>query len=258
MRAVHRPAAAAAAPSAAPHAAPYAREHDDEAQPGLPEPLPASERILWQGSPDWKRLARRAFHLRKLTLYFAAVLALRVVFVLSEGGTVAAAARSLVMLLPLAALALGLLALIAWLSARSTVYTVTTRRVVMRIGIVLTLSFNLPYKRIAAANLRLDADGIGDVPLELAADERIAWMHLWPHCRPGHITRPQPMLRSVAEAAEVARLLSDAWVAATGGAVAAPAATPPAATLPAGSAAAAAESSPGARLGTRGPTLAPR
>ncbi len=253
MRAVHRPAAASTVPSAAP----YAREHDDEAQPGLPEPLPASERVLWQGSPDWKRLARRAFHVRKLTLYFAAVLALRVAFVLGEGGSLGEAARALAMLLPLAALALGLLALIAWLSARSTVYTVTTRRVVMRIGIVLTLSFNLPYKRIAAADLRLDADGIGDIPLELAADDRIAWVHLWPHCRPARFARPQPMLRSVAGAAEVARLLSDAWVAATGGAVAAPTATTPA-TVPANSTDAAAERSPGARLGPRGPLLAPR
>jgi len=245
MRAVHRPAAATTAPSAAP----YAREHDDEPQPGLPEPLPASERVLWQGSPDWKRLARRAFHLRKLTVYFAALLALRVAFVLTEGGSLGEAAKSLAMLVPLAALALGLLALIAWLSARSTVYTVTTRRVVMRIGIVLTLSFNLPYKRIAAANLRLDADGTGDIPLELAADERIAWVHLWPHCRPGRYARPQPMLRSVAGAAEVARLLSDAWVAATGGAVAAPASSTDAA---------AAGRTPGARLGAHGPLLAPR
>ena len=42
----------------------------------------------------------------------------------------------------------------AWLSARNTVYTITDRRVVMRIGIVLTLTFNLPFKRIAAAGLQ--------------------------------------------------------------------------------------------------------
>ena len=35
----------------------------------------------------------------------------------------------------------------------STAYTLTNRRVVMRIGIVLTLSFNLPLKRIAAAEM---------------------------------------------------------------------------------------------------------
>ncbi len=41
----------------------------------------------------------------------------------------------------------------AWLSARSTVYTLTDRRMVMRMGIVLTVTFNLPFKRIAAADM---------------------------------------------------------------------------------------------------------
>ena len=38
-------------------------EHEFEAVTGLPEPLPAGERVLWQGSPDWRALAREAFHL---------------------------------------------------------------------------------------------------------------------------------------------------------------------------------------------------
>ena len=37
-------------------------EHDDEPQNGLPEALPAGERLLWQGSPDWRVLARHGFH----------------------------------------------------------------------------------------------------------------------------------------------------------------------------------------------------
>ena len=36
----------------------------------------------------------------------------------------------------------------AWLSARTTMYTLTNKRVVMRIGIVLTVSFNLPLRAI--------------------------------------------------------------------------------------------------------------
>jgi hypothetical protein len=212
MRAVHRPAAASTAPSAAP----YAREHDDEPQPGLPEPLPASERVLWQGSPDWKRLARRAFHLRKLAIYFAAMVGLRAAFVIGDGGTALDALRSTIWPLALATLALSLVALLAWLSARGTVYTLTDKRVVMRIGIVLTLTFNLPYKRIAAAGLHLESDGTGDLPLTLLAGDHIAWLHLWPHARPWKLARPEPMLRSVPDAQRVARLLSQAWSNATG------------------------------------------
>ncbi|MEY3475503.1 MAG: hypothetical protein RL087_1961, partial [Pseudomonadota bacterium] len=29
-------------------------EHEFEAAPGLPAPLPVGERILWQGAPQWR------------------------------------------------------------------------------------------------------------------------------------------------------------------------------------------------------------
>ena len=52
-------------------------EHEFEAAPGLPEPLPAGERILWQGAPDWRALAVHVFHVRKLAAYFAGILRVR-------------------------------------------------------------------------------------------------------------------------------------------------------------------------------------
>lgn len=191
-------------------------EHEFEAQHGLPEALPADEKLLWQGAPDWLALARHAFHLRKLTLYFAAMVLLRATFVYSDTGSIAAALRSTPGPLALAAIALGLVALMAWLSARSTAYTITNKRVVMRIGIVLTLTFNIPFKRMAAADLHLDADGRGDIPLRLLPPDHIAYLHLWPHARPWRVGRPEPMLRCVPEAAMVARLLAQAWSDATG------------------------------------------
>lgn len=191
-------------------------EHEFEPQHGLPETLPAGETLLWQGSPDWRALARRAFHLRKLALYFGALVLLRAAFVFDDSGSTAAALRATIGPLALAALALGLVALLAWLSARSSVYTLTDKRVVMRIGIVLTLSFNLPYKRVASAGLHLDAGGSGDIALALLPPDRIAWLHLWPHCRPWRLSRPEPMLRCVPDAERVARVLSQAWSQATG------------------------------------------
>ena len=193
-----------------------AHEHEFEPQRGLPEALPAGERLLWQGSPDWRALARRAFHLRKLSIYFAVMVLLRAGFVYSDTGSLLDALRATPGPLALAALALGLVGLVAWLSARSSVYTITDKRVVMRIGIVLTLTFNIPLRRIATAGLHLDANGTGDLPLALLPPDHIAYLHLWPHARPWHLARPQPMLRSVPEAARVAQLLSQAWTEATG------------------------------------------
>jgi len=213
----------------------HGHEHEFEAQRGLPETLPANEKLLWQGSPDWRLLARRAFHLRKLALYFAVLVLLRAAFVFDDTGSIAAALRATLGPLALAAIALGLIALMAWLSARSTVYTLTDRRVVMRIGIVLTLTFNIPHKRIAAAGLHLDSNGCGDLPLTLLPPDRIALLHLWPHARPWHVSRPEPMLRCVPDAAGVAKLLTQAWSEATGLSVEPRAATPrPEATAPAG------------------------
>ena len=52
----------------------HGHEHEFEPQHGLPERLPGDERIVWQGAPDPGVLARRAFHLRKLALYFGLLL----------------------------------------------------------------------------------------------------------------------------------------------------------------------------------------
>lgn len=203
-------------------AAPAAREHEFEPQRGLPELLPADEHLLWQGSPQWRSLALRAFHLRALAGYFAVLLALRASFAVADGAGAVDALRSLVVPAALALIALGMVASLAWLTARTAVYTVTDRRVVMRIGIVLTLTYNLPFTKVTGAGLRLHGDGSGDIPLELAGDVRIALLNLWPHARPWRITHPQPMLRGVADAAEVARTLSAAWSRVTGIAAATP------------------------------------
>jgi hypothetical protein len=199
----------------------HAHEHEFEPQFGLPEPLPADERMLWQGAPDWRRLALNAFHVRKLAAYFGAILGLRALFVWADGGALAEVGKALVMLLPLALLAIVIAASLAWLASRTTVYTITDKRVVMRIGIVLNVTFNLPLTRLATAGLRLHADGSGDMPLALAGSDSIAYLHLWPHARPWRVAKPEPMLRCVPDAVAVSRLLADAWARANGAAAAA-------------------------------------
>lgn len=190
-------------------------EHEFEAAPGLPEPLPEGERVLWQGSPDWRVLARTAFHVRGISAYFAALLALRAGFALADGADLPGAARATLPLALAFGFALAMLLLVARLSARTTLYTLTDRRLVMRLGIVLTLTFNLPLRRLAGAGLALHGrSGAGDIPVRLAAPDKIAFVHLWPHVRPWRVARPEPMLRSVPDAERVAETLRSAWVAA--------------------------------------------
>lgn len=194
-------------------------EHDFEPEHGLPERLPAGERVLWQGSPDWRTLAVRSFHVRQLTVYFGVILAARAITVGVQGGSAFDAVVAALWLTPAVALALGLLTGMAWLTSRTTVYTITDKRVVMRIGIVLSLTFNLPFRSITGAGLRAHGDGTGSIPITIASSEKIAYVHLWPHARPWRVARPEPMLCSVRDAAQVAQTLSHAWSAATGIAV---------------------------------------
>lgn len=184
-------------------------EHEWEAAPGLPSALPPGERVVWQGAPDWQRLAIHAFHVRKIALYFALMLAVQAINLTAVSGPVDW--KPLVVAGSLYALALVLLLGTAWMSARSTLYTLTNKRVVMRIGIVLTLTFNLPFKRIAGASLKSQGAGIGDIALALHPEDRIGWAHLWPHQRAWHVTQPQPTLRCVADSQQVGELLLNLW-----------------------------------------------
>ena len=61
-------------------------EHEFEAQPGLPEPLPQDERILWQGKPDLKSFALHAAHLQWFALYFSAMVVLKIIAISRSAG----------------------------------------------------------------------------------------------------------------------------------------------------------------------------
>ena len=166
---------------------------------------------LWQGSPQTLRLlARQALHLDAVAVYFGGLMLWRGVAALYDGATPGAALWAVAGMLPLVALALGLLGLFAWLIARTSVYTLTNERLVMRIGVVLSITFNLPYRRIASVDLRQRSAYSGDIAVSLSGEDRIAYLHLWPHARPWSLRRTQPMLRGLAQPDEVARVLAQA------------------------------------------------
>lgn len=186
--------------------------HDDfafETRPGIPAPLPRGERILWQGRPSSWALARDAFGLRWVMGYFAVV----VIWRATAGGLAGGLAGALAYGLPYAGLALAAAAvilLLAWVQARATVYTVTSARVLMRIGAALQITLNLPFRQIGRADLQLRRDGTGTIAFDTLGETRFGYLVLWPHLRPGHVRRTQPALRCIPDAAAVARLVADA------------------------------------------------
>lgn len=186
-------------------------EHEFEAQHGLPEPLPANERILWQGSPAPGLVAQRVFHIRWIAGYFALMLVWRLASQLHDGVATGHAVVGLLVPGLVAAVGLALLAWLAQATAHTTVYTLTDKRLVLRIGIVLTVSYNLPLRSIDAAHVLPLGDGRAEIALSVRAGTRLAYLHMWPHTRAWHIAHPQPMLRCLEDGAAVAERLVTAW-----------------------------------------------
>lgn len=193
-------------------------EIEVETVPGLPHALPRGEYVVWQGRPEWRALARQAFSLPWLALYFAVFTGLRCVASLGSRSGIDIV-RDVASTAALGVACLGIFSFIAWLNARASVYTITTRRIVMRVGVALPMTWNLPFKRLESADLSVRRSGDGDIVLKLTAPNKIAWLHLWPHVSPWRLVRAQPTLRAIATPELVAKTLAEAveaWAAAEG------------------------------------------
>jgi hypothetical protein len=188
-------------------------EHDYEPVRGLPAPLPVGESILWQGAPDWLTLARRALRVRIAGAYFVLLIAWGISGGISAGTPAMDIVVSSLQLAALGSVAVALLFLFAWLLARTTLYTITTRRLVMRFGIALPMTIQIAFPMIDSAALQVWPDGGGDIALTLRRDQRIAYLVLCPHARPWKLAKAQPTLRGIPEAAAAAQILSRALAA---------------------------------------------
>jgi hypothetical protein len=186
-------------------------EHEFEAALGLPEDLPRNEFIVWQGRPNWRQLAIEAFHVRKIAIYFALMVVWQWISLLESNTAGMDMLKQLGTSIGLALLALAVLSWSAYWSAQATMYTLTNKRIIMRIGIVLSLTFNLPLKKITACDLQLLSKQTGNIALGIATDSPIGWLNLWPHVRAWRVASPQPTLRCVPQAESLAKKVLQTW-----------------------------------------------
>lgn len=182
------------------------RKYKVEPVRGLPGRLPPGESILWQGAPDWWTLAKTAFHVRAVAAYFV----LLALFGFAAGSPVGA-----VTTLVAGLACLALLFVLAFATARMSIYTLTDRRVVLRIGVALPKYLNLPLVQVESVDLRRQGGGRGDVALVMSGATKLGYLLLWPHARPFQLRRPIPMLRAVPDAEAVAARLAAACTALT-------------------------------------------
>jgi hypothetical protein len=178
----------------------------------LPEPLPEGERVLWQQAPAWKPFSRRVFLLDKIAIYFLLIIAWVATSAYFEGDGMIAVARALSWSVPPALGVLGLIALVSWLYARTSVYTITSKRVVITSGLALESSANLPFSKIDRADLKTFRDNTGDIDLEISGP-RLLYSMLWPHVRFLRLKRPKPVLRGILQPERVAEILGKALAA---------------------------------------------
>lgn len=172
---------------------------------GLPDHLPEGERLIWQGRPDWKSLAINAFHIRKVAAYFVVIIVAQGAFKFANGG---AAFESVPGLLGLALAACAILAVMAYASSKTTRYTLTSKRVLMKIGIALPVIINLPLRQIDGASFAQTGNGFGNIIFKTGGETRLAYLLLWPHAKPWHLTKPQPAFRDIADVENVASRLT--------------------------------------------------
>jgi hypothetical protein len=198
----------------------------------LPEDIPEGERVLWYGRPDFISLARHAFRGDLVAIYFGVMACWHFASGINEAG-LAAGALDAARTLAVGMIAVSLIAFLGWLSARTTLYVITSKRLVLKVGMALPVFFNIPFTQIANASLRTYRDESGDITFALTAGQRIAYLHLWPHARPFRFAKPEPAMRCVADGVRIARIVADALADAVPGEKTAPAATHPENFIPA-------------------------
>tara|TARA_Y100001968_G_scaffold251674_1_gene236893 strand:- start:146 stop:1354 length:1209 start_codon:yes stop_codon:yes gene_type:complete len=175
--------------------------------PGLPGRLPENEHVIWQGVPHWRNFARNVFYSRIVVAYFGIVMLVLMGISILDGGDWREAAKAAIPVIFFALITIGILSILAWIGARATIYTVTNRRVVMRIGAAFSKSVDIPFKVIESVQLKSSPAGLGNISIKLKVGNSIPYFFIWPHARPWRFRDAEPMLRAVDDVEAIAKIL---------------------------------------------------
>jgi len=176
---------------------------------GVNEALPAGEKVLWEGSPDARALARHLFFVRPITVYLSAMVLWWVAVNVSQAGTTSFWVTLATQLLLSGGVVVSAL-LFARAIAKGTTYAITDRRLVLNFGVIFPLTINLPLRYVQAASARQFSDKTGQIAVQLTTKEKLAWIVLFPHVRPSTINNPEPLLRGLTDPVKVGEILREA------------------------------------------------
>ncbi len=172
--------------------------------------LLSGERLLWQGRPDWRAVARDVLHIRFLAAYFALMLIWEFAADRADGWSPLNTLWRGTGLFVTGLVMLSACAGYAWAIARTTRYTLTTERCILTYGLALSSTLSVPLRRVASVAVDARHDGKGDILLTPKPGPRLRYLKLWPHARPWRWSSAEPMLRGVPDVVELAAAISRA------------------------------------------------
>jgi PH (Pleckstrin Homology) domain-containing protein len=184
------------------------REHEIEPVSGLPENLPRGETVLWQGRPSARLFSR--YYLKKhwIAGYFLLLTIWSVAGGLYDGRPVQGIAFSVAVLFALAAIVISMLEFYAWAVEKTTVYTITNHRIVIRFGVAFSMTLNLPFRQVSTVSKAELRGKAGHLAIKLLRGHRMSWLVQWPHVRAWRFSDPEPSLVCLADAQKVAEILA--------------------------------------------------
>ena len=173
----------------------------------LSENLPNGEQLVWQGQPERRALATRAMYLKYIAFYLVALIAARTGYLILDGESVATWSGMLVWQVLASAFVMLLIVGLAAVYSRTTRYSLTNERLIIKSGAAITIHINLPLQQIIGADLREYSDGTGDITLQVSQADKLYWLLMWPNVRSWWIRPLRPVLRGLRDAEAVAHLL---------------------------------------------------
>ena len=191
-------------------------EHDFEPVRGLPTALGAGERVLWRGAPGLRALLAHVFHLRLLAAYFGVLVLAAIAARWNAGATSHAVLSVGLFCAALSAFVLALTAAYAYGIARTTLYTLTNTRLVLRVGVALSMTVTVPLSCIDGASCRKRNGAAGYISMALARGHRVSWLLMWPHARLARGLRAELVLRALPDMERASRALAGALAAESG------------------------------------------
>jgi hypothetical protein len=146
-------------------------------------------------------------YLKYIAFYLVALIAARTGYLILDGEPVATWSGMLVWQVLASAFVMLLIVGLAAVYSRTTRYSLTNERLIIKTGAAITIHINLPLQQIIAADLREYSDDTGDITLQVSRAEKLYWLLIWPNVRSWWIRPLRPVLRGLKDAQAVAHLL---------------------------------------------------